>query len=135
MDKLNCVLLVDDDKVTNFISERVVKKLNLSNKVKTAGDGEEALLYLTSNCCSFGDFPDLIILDNHMPEMTGIEFMQFYNRLNLQSSNKSKIVVLTASENEEDKKKLMELGVEGYITKPLTEEKLLKVVGRSASST
>ncbi|HEY8401606.1 MAG TPA: response regulator, partial [Cytophagaceae bacterium] len=119
MEKLNCILLVDDDNITNFLTEKIVKKLDLANKVKVVMNGEEALLYLTSNCCSFGDFPDLILLDNRMPEMTGIEFMEYYNKLNINTTNKSRIIVLTASENKEDEKRLLDLGVEAYITKPL----------------
>lgn len=126
---LNCVLLVDDDQVNNFLSERLIKKLGISRKIKTSLNGEEALLYLAKNCCSFEDgYPELILLDNNMPEMNGIEFMESFNQINFNSNNKVKIVVVTASENPQDKEKLVELGVEAYLTKPLTEEKILAIL-------
>lgn len=129
MNSLNCVLLVDDDQINNFLTERLIKKMGICRKVKTSLNGEEALLYLAKNCCSFQDgYPELILLDNNMPEMNGIEFMESFNQINFNSNNKVKIVVVTASENPKDKEKLQELGVEAYITKPLTEEKLLEVV-------
>ena len=129
MKTLNCVLLVDDDNVNNFLTEKVIQKIGLCRKVKTSLNGEEALLYLAKNCCSFqDDYPELILLDNNMPEMNGIEFMESFNQINFNSNNRVKIVVLTASENPRDKEQLEKLGVEAYLTKPLTEEKLLSIL-------
>jgi CheY-like chemotaxis protein len=129
MMSLNCVLLVDDDQVNNFLAERLIKKLGICRKVKTSLNGEEALLYLAKNCCSFEEgYPELILLDNNMPEMNGIEFMESFNEINFNSNSRTKIVVVTASENPKDKEKLEKLGVQAYLTKPLTEEKLLKVI-------
>lgn len=129
MKSLSCVLLVDDDKVTNFLTERLIKGLGITRKIKTSLNGEEALLYLAKNCCAFEDgFPELILLDNNMPEMNGIEFMESFNEINFNTNDKVKIVVLTASENPKDKEKLKSLGVKAYINKPLTEEKLMSVL-------
>ncbi len=129
MRQINCVLLVDDDKVNNFLTERLLKKTGACKKIKTSLNGEEALLYLAKTCCSFEEnFPELIILDNSMPEMNGIEFMESFNQINFNSNNKVKVIVLTASENPNDKKTLEGLGVEAYLNKPLTEQKLLQAL-------
>lgn len=129
MKKLDCILLVDDDSVTNFITERIIHKLDAADKVKVSENGEEALLYLTKHCCSFEEgYPNLILLDNSMPEMNGIEFMESFNQINFNSNTDVKIVVLTSSENPKDKEKLLGLGVNGYLLKPLTEEKLVSVL-------
>lgn len=129
MKRLNCVLLVDDDQVNNFLTERLLKRIGVSEKIKTSSNGEEALLYLAKNCCSFEDgYPDLILLDNSMPEMNGVEFMESFNSINFNSNSKVKVVVLTASENPSDRERLERLGVDSYLIKPLTEEKLLSVL-------
>jgi CheY-like chemotaxis protein len=129
MGKLNCVLLVDDDKVNNFINTRILKKLGVCDNIKTSLNGEEALLYLTKYCSSYDqNYPELIILDNNMPEMNGIEFLELYNQLNYNKNFKLNIIVLTASNNPQDEQKLKELGIQGYLTKPLTEEKLMNVL-------
>lgn len=129
MKSLNCVLLVDDDEINNFLTERLIKKLGLTHKIKSSQNGEEALLYLAKTCCTFDEgYPELILLDNNMPEMNGIEFMESFNQINFNSNNRVKIVVLTASENPTDKDKLVKLGVDSYLIKPLTEEKLLSVL-------
>lgn len=130
MDKLNCVLLVDDDKVTNFLTERLIKKLDLCDNIKISHNGEEALLYLAQHCCSFDthNFPELILLDNNMPEMNGIEFLETINEININSDHRIKIVLLTTTENEEVNKKVKQLGVDNTFTKPLTEEKLKEIL-------
>ena len=129
MKPLNCVLLVDDDEINNFITEKLIKKTGICKKVKTSMNGEEALLYLAKSCCSFEEgYPELILLDANMPEMNGIEFMESFNQINLNTNTKVKIVVLTSSDNPKDKEKMQELGAEAYLNKPLTEEKLLSVI-------
>jgi CheY-like chemotaxis protein len=129
MGKLNCVLLVDDDKINNFINARTLKKLGICDNIKTCLNGEEALLYLTKYCSAFDqNYPELIILDNNMPEMNGIEFLELFNKLNYNKNFKLNIIVLTASNNPRDEEKLKELGIQGYLTKPLTEEKLMNVL-------
>ena len=126
---MDYVLLVDDDAVNNYLTERLLKKLGLCRKIKTSNNGEEALLYLAKYCCQFEDgYPQLILLDYKMPEMNGIEFMESFNQINFNSSSKAKVVVLTSSENPLDKEKLEALGVDAYLIKPLTEEKLLSVL-------
>lgn len=129
MKTLNCILLVDDDEINNFITEKLIKKTGVSKKVKTSHNGEEALLYLAKNCCSFEEgYPELILLDAKMPEMNGEEFMESFNKINLNANLNVKIVVLTSSENPKDKERMAELGAKAYINKPLTEEKLLQII-------
>ncbi|WMJ72722.1 response regulator [Cytophagaceae bacterium ABcell3] len=129
MQKLNCVLLVDDDQINNFINESMIRRMNLADKVKITLNGEEALLYLAKHGSQFdSDFPELIILDQHMPEMEGAEFLELFNQINANNDKKAKIVVLTASDNPDIKEKLQSLGVRDFLIKPLTEEKLKKVI-------
>jgi CheY-like chemotaxis protein len=129
MGKLNCVLLVDDDKVNNFINTRILKKLGICDNIRTSLNGEEALLYLTKYCSAYDqNYPELIILDNNMPEMNGIEFLELFNQLNYNKNFKLNIIVLTASNNPQDESRLKDLGIQGYLTKPLTEEKLMNVL-------
>ncbi|MFN6944237.1 MAG: response regulator [Cytophagaceae bacterium] len=129
MDKLSCILLVDDDEINNFINESMIRRMNLAEKVKISLNGEEALLYLAKHGSTFdSDYPELIILDQHMPEMEGAEFLEVFNQINANNEHKAKIVVLTASENPDIKEKLENLGVRNFLIKPLTEEKLKRVL-------
>lgn len=129
MQKVSCILLVDDDEINNFINESMIRRMEICDKVKISLNGEEALLYLAKHGSSFdSDFPELIILDQHMPEMEGAEFLELFNRINANKQKKAKIVVLSANENPEIKEKLYNLGVRNFLMKPLTEEKLKRVL-------
>lgn len=127
MEQMNCILLVDDDAISSFIAEGVIKKMDLTKNVRKSANGEEALLYLTKYFCSFEQnnlFPELILLDNNMPEMNGQEFMESLQQISVDTKTKVNVIVLSGSDNPADREKMEKLGVKGYITKPLTAEKL-----------
>lgn len=122
-------MLVDDDKINNYLNERLIRNLEIAKKVQIALDGEEALLYLTRHGTTFDlNFPELILLDNEMPQMEGTEFMQLFNQINMNNVHRAKIVVLTSSVNPEVKEKMLSLGIDEYLEKPLTKEKLEQVM-------
>lgn len=70
------------------------------------------------------NYPDLILLDFNMPKMQGNEFMELFNQINSCQRHRCRIVVLTAFMPENQKEQLIALGVEDFIEKPLTKEKL-----------
>jgi response regulator of citrate/malate metabolism len=124
MTKLNCILLIDDDSITNFINERLIKKLNVTNEVKITMNGEEGIHYI-QNLCNKGELcPELILLDINMPVMNGFEFIRAFENLNIPNKDKVKIIILTTSKNAKDVDLLKSLGNFEFINKPLTEEKL-----------
>jgi CheY-like chemotaxis protein len=131
MRKINCTLLVDDDQITNFINRRLINKLDLAEKVATVTNGEEALEYvkdycmLNNECC-----PDLILLDINMPVMNGLEFLKEYNNLEFENKRKVLVVMLSTSNNPKDLEKVQGFNVDDFISKPLTEEKLLTVIDK-----
>jgi hypothetical protein len=43
MSKLNSILLIEDDSITNFINERLLRKLEIADDIKTASNGLEAI--------------------------------------------------------------------------------------------
>lgn len=132
MEKLNCVLLVDDDMVINYLNEGLLKKYEITDNVKTALNGEEALLYLSKHSSPYDlNYPDLILLDYKMPMMEGDEFLEMFNQINSNQQHKSKIVVLTSFLTEDIKKQLLELGVDTYIEKPLSRSKLDRIFEHS----
>jgi CheY-like chemotaxis protein len=128
--KINCVLLIDDDEPTNFLSQMVIEEAACTNTILLASGGEQALYYLTSQ----GNFandrtdhpkPDLIFLDINMPAMNGWEFLEKYNELENGNPGSIVIIMLTTSLNPEDKLKSEGMPhVAGFEHKPLTEEKL-----------
>jgi len=131
MDKLKCVLLIDDDIDDNFFHERAIRKYNGEIKVVNKKSGTEALDYLNSVIANNEEHPDLIFLDINMPQMNGWQFLDEYNSLRSNLSCKAIIVMLSTSTNPEDIQQSKEWHfVADYITKPLTPKILNGLVGK-----
>jgi CheY-like chemotaxis protein len=128
MNKINSILLVDDDQINNFINKRIIKKLNVADQVNIALNGEEALHYILTYCDQTGNCPELIFLDINMPVMNGFEFLNEFNNLPLKNKNNVKIIVLTTSSNPGDLQKLEQYSIKGFLNKPLTEKKIMEVI-------
>lgn len=128
--KINCVLLIDDDEPTNFLSQMVIEKANCAEEIQVANSGEHAINYLTSQGTFSNESnnyprPDLIFLDVNMPAMNGWEFLQKYNELEKEHKGNIVIIMLTTSLNPDDRLKSEDIPhVSGFENKPLTSEKL-----------
>jgi CheY-like chemotaxis protein len=125
MPQFNCILLVDDDYINNFLTERLLRKSSIAREVKTVRNGEEALTYLSEEK---NKFPDLILLDMRMPEMDGIGFLKNFKKMIL--DKKSRVILLTGSVHADDIKTLEMLGYHDLIQKPFSEEKLYQILSR-----
>ena len=120
--KLNCILLVDDNDADNFFHKLVISELHVVDNIQVAETGLEAINYLKKENAII---PQLIFLDINMPRMNGWEFLEEYK--NLAPAQKAEIVIimLTTSVNPEDKEHAEKIKeVNGFETKPLTAEKL-----------
>jgi CheY-like chemotaxis protein len=110
------VLLVEDDHVDVMNVHRAFKRNHILNPLTVAGDGVEALELLRS-----GTLPTnrlLVLLDLNLPRMNGIEFLREIRAD--QGLKELPVVVLTTSDDERDRIQAFELGVAGYIVKPVT---------------
>jgi len=67
--RLKKVLLVDDEEDVRFLMTRMLKKSGV-DRVETAASGEAAMA-----CLGSGELPDVVILDQNMPGMTGVQVM------------------------------------------------------------
>ncbi|AIQ17322.1 MULTISPECIES: response regulator transcription factor [unclassified Paenibacillus] len=110
------ILVVEDEKHVRRLLEAVLKREGYS--VVTAEDGVKALEVLDSQHI------DLILLDIMMPNMDGYEFAKEVRDAN----SLIPILMATAKQLPEDKKKGFRLGTDDYMTKPIdTEEMLLRI--------
>lgn len=134
MKKLNTVLLIDDDKTTNFITKMLINKAEITDHIETVLNGQEALDYLTNT----GKYeksdntyprPMLIFLDINMPVMDGWEFAEAYHKLTPEQKGDSKIIMLTSSLNPDDKERALKLpAISGFQSKILTMESLTYIM-------
>lgn len=128
MQKIENVLFVDDDEITNYLNVRLVQKLQIANEIKVAMNGLEALDLIKKTEIGHYSCPDLIFLDLNMPLMDGFQFLESFTQME-NCETKPHIVVVTTSTNNKDLDRLQSYTcISGYINKPMTTEKLQKVL-------
>ena len=110
------ILLIEDDAIEVMKLERTLSKVETKHNIIKASNGEEALDILNSG----QKLPDIILLDLNMPRMSGIEFLEVVkDDIILQYLP---TIILTTSENRADLLRCYQLGIAGYVIKPLTYE-------------
>lgn len=120
------VLLVDDDEINNFISIKLIKKALLNTEIMACLNGKFAIDQLVDIQRKDPEkLPDYILLDINMPIMNGWEFLDEYQRLNIDPSGKCKIFIISSSvfSNDINKARSYPL-VKDFISKPLNVEKI-----------
>jgi CheY-like chemotaxis protein len=108
------ILLIEDDQVFTMAVTRAFRELQVPNQIVYRENGEEALNFLGDEN---GDRPCIILLDLDMPIMNGIEFLQAVKKD--ERLRPIPVVVMTTSDDQQDKVNSFDLGVAGYMSKPL----------------
>ena len=115
------ILLVEDDEIDVMNVRRAFKKSNITNPLFIANNGLEALEMLRGKDGQPPAIPSdrrLILLDLNMPKMGGIEFLhELRTDANLRLTP---VVVLTTSNQDQDRVEAYNLNVAGYLLKPVT---------------
>jgi len=114
--------LLRDDKVDVMSVQRAFKAIHVTNRIEVVSNGEEALSHLRN---SANRRPCIILLDLNMPKMNGIEFLKVKKQDEMMRSIPT--VVLTTSREEQDKVNSFNLGVAGYMIKPVEYRKFVVV--------
>jgi len=124
------ILYADDDSEDRMLVKEALEESKLANRMDFVEDGEDLMDYLNRQ----GAFeklkdtplPGLILLDLNMPRKDGREALKEIKED--PSLRRIPIVVLTTSKAEEDIYRTYDLGVAGFIVKPVTFDTLTEVV-------
>jgi len=122
MNEQKTILIVEDDEVDVMTIKRAMKEIHVTNPVEVRWNGEEALDYLQGE----KELPGIVLLDLNMPRMNGMEFLQ-----HVRSDERLKripVVVLTTSREEQDRFSSFNLGVAGYMIKPVDYLQFVEVI-------
>jgi PAS domain S-box-containing protein len=132
MTRFKQILLIDDDKVCNFMNKRIVTKAFTSANVNAVTRAAAALEYLKEKMFSDAEFPDTIFVDVNMPEMNGWEFLDELQKFPKHALDHCNVIMLSSSIDAYDisKSKTYKV-VRQFITKPLTMEKINEIMERS----
>ena len=123
------VLLIDDDDLFLYLTERTLQKFSLLETINSINDVKDAQAYLNSCVARHDPFPDAIFVDMNMPGMNGMEFADLYNHQYSNLYPDTKLVMLTSSISRKEKAKAMNIpSVVDFMEKPLTEDKLNRLL-------
>ena len=113
------LMIIDDSETIRDFLRSAFE--DMGTEVITATDGLDALEKIEDDI-------DLILCDWHMPRMNGLEFVR--NARKKEELKYTPILMLTTENSIEQKQKAREAGATGWITKPITPEKLKKYISR-----
>ncbi len=126
---LNHIVLVDDNETTSFLNNRLLGRLALADQVTTFNRADEAFAQLWGEDGQGGALaPDLVFVDLKMPGVSGFEFLKMYSHLPQSVQDRTVMAVLTTSMHQADTARVAEYPNVEYLTKPLTEEKMQKLL-------
>ncbi len=118
------ILLLEDDYVDAMTVKRALHDLKVANELIIAEDGEKGCAYLQDPT---NETPCIILLDLNMPRMNGLDFLHIVKEKPV--LKQIPVVVLTSSREERDRVESFELGVAGYMLKPVDYQQFVEVVG------
>ena len=124
------ILLVEDNPDDEALTLRALKKNNITNEVVVARDGAEALDYFFGTGRFAGrdtsQTPQVTLLDLKLPKVDGLEVLR---RLRADSRTKlAPIVILTSSNEEQDRLKGYDWGANSYVRKPVDFDQFMEAV-------
>jgi len=114
-------LLIDDNYIDNFVTRRILESSNFAEQIVVSSSATEAMASLRSGSVK----PDVIFLDIRMPQMGGFEFLQEFDKLDIEGKNNIKIFMLSSSLDPTDlRKSTNNKYITHFLHKPLTQKAL-----------
>lgn len=124
------ILLIEDNPSDVALTRRALEKCRISNELVVVEDGQDALDYLWRTGPFAGRAPGadpaLILLDINLPRVDGLTVLQ-----RLRADDRTRrlpVVILTSSDEERDRAKGYDLGVNSYIRKPVDFHQFVEAV-------
>jgi hypothetical protein len=126
------ILLVEDKRQDELLILRSLKKINLANQVEVVRDGQQAVDFLFGEGefagRNSGELPMVVLLDLNLPRLSGLEVL-----LRLRANPRTRllpVVILTSSDEEQDRLRSYEVGANSFVRKPLEFSEFAETVAR-----
>lgn len=124
------IFVVDDDSEDRLILNEFFEDIGIADRIEYFENGEKAItsLYNTSD---FSALPRLVVMDLNMPILNGTQALLMIKR-----DSRLKhipVIILSTSDNEEEKRKCLSYGAVDYLVKPMSFDEGREIVERFAS--
>ena len=119
MQNSKSILLVEDNIVDVMRVRRALKQLDINNPLIEANNAKEALEYLNNI-----DKPSLMLVNINLPGTSGIEFLKEVKKN--EKFRKTPVLILTGSDDFEDKSECLKNYAAGYMVKPANYQKFVE---------
>ena len=119
------VLVAEDNSINRMVIGRILERAGYHHQL--VKNGQQALDALEQ--ASF----DLVIVDMHMPEVGGLDAYRMYRFAHASDDNPIPFIMLTANATQEARNACEEVGIEYFLTKPISSSKLLDTLARAAA--
>lgn len=120
------ILVADDMEVNRQLAAVILERQG--HRVKLVENGRQAIEVFADNRF------DLVLMDVQMPGMDGLEATRRIRELEAEKGGRTPILALTAYAAGEDRKKCLDAGMDGYLSKPFKPGELLAILGEYASA-
>ena len=125
---MNTLAIVDDDEIAQILIKEMVEKHQLANEIILFSDVETAIDYL-GKITDENNIPDVLFLDINLPGLDGWDFLVEYEGIKPHLSKSMIIYMLSSSISNSDMVRAeSNSNVKGYISKPLTLDKLQNLI-------
>ena len=115
------IALVDDDKIFQLTTAKIIRSLSPSNSILQFENGEDALKHLRDNAHNPENLPDYIFLDINMPYVDGWMFLADYSTLKASLQKDIAIIMISSSIDPRDIRRAKNNSdVRDYVCKPVT---------------
>ncbi|MBC2731019.1 response regulator [Thiobacillus sp.] len=126
------ILLVEDNPDDAALTVHALETNNIGNRLVIARDGVEALDYMFCTGPYAGrdpnDHPSVVLLDLKLPKIDGLEVLRRVRAA--ESTRLQPVVILTSSNEEEDRIKGYALGANSYVRKPVDFDDFVRAAGQ-----
>ena len=125
--EVTTILLVDDDEISNYVTESLISEMDVTEEVAIVTDGQQALDFIeTHRIVTKGEAGHImVLLDLNMPVMDGFEFMDEYQQKPWKE--RVTVIMLTSSSNPKDLNRAKNYNFAGYLQKPFNQEDISRL--------
>ncbi len=128
------LVLIDDNPIDHYIMRTMLHNNDACKQATYTYDGDIILEFMEENKCDKNLLPDVIFLDLTMPDFSGWEFLDKFEKLKGRLNKAVELYVMTSSVRESDKERSSQYGcVNSFISKPLSRQILNNIFENSAA--